>query len=127
MTKMESQAFDAASNVLEQERHKLLRKRLMLGLAGSVLVIGSGYAAYSHFYGSQFVATDNAYTAAETAQVTPAISGIVREVRVTDTQRVQRGEVLVVLDDTDAQPTTRTAATPKRCFCTMTPGGLCTN
>ena len=36
-----------------------------------------GYALYSHYYGSKFISTDNAYTAAENAQVTPAISGIV--------------------------------------------------
>jgi len=34
--------------------------------------------------------------------VTPAISGIVREVRVTDTQAVKQGDTLVVIDDTDA-------------------------
>src|SRR5262249_48687813 len=46
---------------------------------------------------------DNAYTAAETAQVTPALGGIVREVRVTDTSYVHKGDVLVVLDDVDAR------------------------
>jgi len=79
------------------------RKRSLLGLAGIVLVSGAAYAAYAHLYGSHFVSTDNAYTAAETAQVTPAISGIVKSVRVNDTQRVERGDILVVLDDTDAR------------------------
>jgi membrane fusion protein, multidrug efflux system len=49
------------------------------------------------------VSTDNAYVATETAQVTPAIAGIVREVHVADTQAVRRGDVVVVLDDVDAQ------------------------
>ncbi len=35
--------------------------------------------------------------------MTPAVGGIVREVRVTDTQSVKRGEIVVVLDDTDAK------------------------
>src|SRR4030095_15501901 len=65
--------------------------------------VSFGYWSYDHFYASHFVSTDNAYTAAETAQVTPAIGGIVREVRVSDTSYVHQGDVLVVLDDVDAR------------------------
>jgi membrane fusion protein (multidrug efflux system) len=47
--------------------------------------------------------TDNAYVNADSALVTPAIGGTVREVAVNDTQAVHKGEVLVRIDDTDAR------------------------
>jgi membrane fusion protein (multidrug efflux system) len=103
MTKMETQLLEAADVAIAESQQKSRRKRLLLALAATVLTIGTGYATYDHFYASKFVSTDNAYTAAEIAQVTPAVGGIVREVRVTDTQSVKRGEIVVVLDDTDAR------------------------
>ena len=103
MTKMETEVLAAADAALEESKSKARRKQMLLMLAGTVLTIGAGYYAYDHFYASKFVSTDNAYTAAEIAQVTPAVGGIVREVRVTDTQSVKRGEIVVMLDDTDAR------------------------
>jgi membrane fusion protein (multidrug efflux system) len=103
MTKMDQPLLDAAGEVALEARNKARRKRLLLTLAATVLTIGTGYGAYDHFYLSHFVSTDNAYTAAETAQLTPSISGIVREVLVTDTQAVKRGDIVVVLDDVDAK------------------------
>jgi len=79
------------------------RKRLFALLAAVVALGGAAFTVYEHDVAARYVSTDNAYTAAETAQVTPAVGGIVREVRVSDTQRVRRGDVLVVLDDTDAR------------------------
>jgi membrane fusion protein, multidrug efflux system len=93
------QALDAAAD--RERRSK--RKRRLFALGGSVLIKLLAFWAYSHFYASKFISTDNAYTAAETAQVTPSVGGIVRDVRVTDTSYVHRGDVLVVLDDTDAR------------------------
>jgi membrane fusion protein, multidrug efflux system len=103
MTTLEMNRLEAAADTALDARNKLRRKRLLLSLAIGLAIGGAAYAGYSHWYGSKFVSTDNAYTAAETAQVTPAIAGIVREVRVTDTQQVKRGDVVVVIDDTDAQ------------------------
>lgn len=79
------------------------RRRLFLILGAVVAKIALGYAWYQHSYASHFVSTDNAYTAAETAQVTPTVAGIVREVHVADTAQVNAGDILVVLDDTDAK------------------------
>src|SRR5689334_13596965 len=101
MTKMQPEAFAAATEVLD-EHAKVRRKRLLLALAAALGVCATATWSYSHFHGSKFVSTDNAYTAVETAQVTPAVSGIVREVLVADTQAVKRGAIVVALDDTDA-------------------------
>jgi len=45
--------------------------------------------------------TSNAYVAADAVQVTAQVSGIVSQVRVVDTQRVDKGDLLVALDDHD--------------------------
>jgi membrane fusion protein (multidrug efflux system) len=102
MTTLNTETLQKADQALDLDAKRKRKKRLMT-LAGVVLALGKGYWAYDYFYGSKFISTDNAYTAAETAQVTPSIGGIVREVRVTDTSYVKQGDVLVVLDDVDAR------------------------
>jgi len=102
MTTLETNKLEAADTALD-EQNKTRRKRMLWAVAAGIAICGTAYGSYSHWYGSKFVSTDNAYTAAETAQVTPAVAGIVREVRVTDTQQVKRGDIVVVIDDTDAQ------------------------
>ena len=97
MTKLETQTLDAAAEAAEDSRNKTKRKRLLLILGATVLSSAISYALYSHYYGSKFISTDNAYTAAENAQITPAISGIVREVRVNDTQRVIADTVVMTI------------------------------
>lgn len=103
MSKMEAEVVLAAEQAEADLKSRSRRKKLFLVLAAVVLKGAIGVWGYQHFYASRFVTTDNAYTGAETAQVTPAVAGIVREVRVTDTQAVKAGQVLVVLDDVDAR------------------------
>jgi len=106
MTTMNTEVLGQADQALEaaaDQAARAKRKRGLLVLGAVVLTLGTGYGAYSHFYASHFISTDNAYTAAETAQVTPSVGGIVSEVRVTDTSYVHKGDVLVVLDNVDAR------------------------
>jgi membrane fusion protein (multidrug efflux system) len=106
MSKMEPEVIEAAEKIEAAQvdaRNKQKRKKLFIALGATVLTAALGYGVYSYLYASRFVSTDNAYTAAETAQVTPAISGIVREVLVSDTQAVKKGQVMVLLDDVDAR------------------------
>lgn len=84
--------------VREQRRNKLLA-----GLAGVVVIAGAAAGAYWWLHASHFVSTDNAYAAAEVAQVTPSIGGTVLEVLVKDTQAVKKGDVLVRIHPTDAR------------------------
>ena len=102
MTTMNPEVFQAADAKLDA-LNKQRRKRMFLALAGTVAIGALGYGLYSYLYASNFVSTDDAYTSAETAQVTPAVAGIVHAVHVSDTQHVERGDVLVELDDTDAR------------------------
>ncbi len=75
----------------------------LLALVGVVGLTAVAVAAYWSLVASHFVSTDNAYTAVEVAQITPAVGGIVTEVKARDTQAVKKGDVLIVIDPTDAR------------------------
>lgn len=87
----------------EEQARKARRKKMFLGLAAGVVLLGTGYYAYDVFVASRHAVTDNAYVGANVAQITPLIGGPVAQVLVDDSQQVKRGDVLVRLDDTDAK------------------------
>ena len=80
-----------------------LRTRLFAGLGAVVLLAGLGFGGGKLIDGSTHVSTDNAYVDATSAQVTALVGGPVQSVPVYDTEPVKAGQVLVVLDDTDAR------------------------
>jgi len=79
------------------------RRRLFALLAAALALGAIGTGVYWYTHGSRYVSTDNAYAAAEVAMVTPSVGGTIKEVRVIDTQKVKKGDILVVIDDTDAR------------------------
>jgi len=88
------------------------RRKRVLGfalLALGIAVTGGGYYKYWKLVASRYVSTDNAYTAAEVAVVTAEIDGPVAAVNVVDSQAVQRGDILIVIDDTDTKLALRQA------------------
>ena len=94
---------DPSADAAEKAARTAKRKRLFLAFAGGFALIGGGYYGYDTLVASHHVVTDNAYVGADVAQVTPLIGGPVRDVLVQDAQQVRRGDILVRLDDTDAQ------------------------
>lgn len=82
---------------------KAQRRTWLIRLALVVAAIALIYATWYMLVGRNHVGTDNAYVNAEVAQVTPLISGQAIEVRVKDTQAVKRGDILVLLDPTNAR------------------------
>jgi membrane fusion protein (multidrug efflux system) len=98
-----TQAIEASTPT--DSNRKLRGKRILLlsALAVAVAATGGGSWAYWKLVASRFVSTDNAYTAAEVATVTAEIDGQVADIRVVDSQKVGRGDILVVIDDTDAR------------------------
>ena len=99
MSEMPENTAASSPNSANEQR----RKTLLLGLAGVVGASALAAGAYWFFYASHFVSTDNAYAAVEIAQITPEVGGTIREVRVTDTQTEKKGDILVVIDPTDAR------------------------
>ncbi|MFZ0422891.1 MAG: efflux RND transporter periplasmic adaptor subunit [Xanthobacteraceae bacterium] len=69
--------------------------RWVLYLVLPLVLIGGGYW---YVTGGQVMSTDNAYINAETVGVSTDVSGIVKEIGVTDNQRVEAGQVLYRLD-----------------------------
>jgi membrane fusion protein, multidrug efflux system len=85
------------------------RNRLFGILGMALLVIGLGVAIWWFVTQRGRVETDNAYVGADSALVTALVPGPVAEVRVGGTQTVKKGDVLVVLDDSDAKIDVATA------------------
>jgi len=102
MSHSDSQAINTLAESVAADKASRKRNQLFSIFAGVVAVAAIGYGSYWHFIGSRYVVTDNAYTAAEISQVTPAVNGIVSAVNVVDTQYVKQGDVLVVIDSRDA-------------------------
>lgn len=98
------------STLNESSSNNRKRRILLFSLlALTIAVAGGGGWAYWRLVASRYVSTDNAYTAAEVATVTAEIDGKVAEVPVVDSQTVKRGDILVVIDDTDARLALRQA------------------
>ncbi|HEY6095506.1 MAG TPA: efflux RND transporter periplasmic adaptor subunit, partial [Gallionellaceae bacterium] len=106
-----NQAIESAITIdIEMNSHRRKRRTLLFSLLGlTVAVAAGGSWAYWELVGSHYASTDNAYTATEVATITAEIEGPVADVRVVDSQNVMRGDILVVLDDTDARLALRQA------------------
>lgn len=89
-------ASEAAPETNGARRAKLLRI-----LAIVVLTIAILWGLWYFLTQAGRVHTDNAYVGADSAQVTALVSGPVKEVRVSGTQAVKKGDILVILDDAD--------------------------
>jgi len=114
LTSIETNDIDAASTPAHTTPPNP-RKKMFALLAAAVVAVGATWGGYEFLVAAHYVSTENAYVGAETAQITPAVGGTVREVRVIDTQAVKKGDVLVVIDDTDARlEVERTAAELQR-------------
>ena len=79
------------------------RKRWLIRLVIFIAVGAAAWAAWYLLIGRNQVSTENAYVNAEMAQVTPLIAGQVIDVRVKDTQTVRKGDILLVIDPTNAK------------------------
>ncbi len=78
------------------------RRWQLLGLLAAVVLLGTiGAGLWWLLVASHEVSTDNAYVGADTAEVTPLISGQVINVLAAETQRVKVGQPLVLIDPAD--------------------------
>lgn len=94
---------ETSSDVISDARQASKRKKGFAALGLTVLVIGGSVFAFNAVFGGRTVSTNNAYVGANIAQVTALVGGPVKTVLVSDAQAVKKGDILVVLDDRDAQ------------------------
>ena len=83
-------------------RRSAPRRRLRTGffVLLPILLIGGGY---KYITGGQVMSTDDAYAEADKVGVSTDVSGIVKDVDVTENQHVEAGQVLYRLDDAPFQ------------------------
>src|SRR6202040_2363814 len=74
-------------------------RRLVRGALFSLLPLALLAGGYWYVTGGQVMSTDDAYVEADKVGVSTDVSGIVKEVDVTENQRVAAGQVLYRLDD----------------------------
>lgn len=79
------------------------RKFFFKILAISVSSLIAIYLLYYSLISSNHVTTDNAYVGAEVAQINAATGGVIKKISATDTQEVEAGDILVIIDDADAK------------------------
>ena len=93
-------AVDSETPAAAEGRPATRRKALRI-LALVVVTIAALWGIWYFLTQAGRVSTDNAYVGADSAAVTALVSGPVKEVRVSGTQAVKKGDVLVILDDAD--------------------------
>jgi membrane fusion protein (multidrug efflux system) len=79
------------------------RTLLLSGLAALVVLGAVIWGLYYLLVSSHYVSTDDAYVGADTAEITPLISGQVIGLPVVETQGIKAGQTVLVLDPADAQ------------------------
>lgn len=85
----------------EKDEAMAKRRKLLRLLAIAVVSIAVIWGLWYVLTQAGRVSTDNAYVGADSATVTALVSGPVKAVRVSGTQMVKKGDVLVILDETD--------------------------
>lgn len=98
-----AQTLEADSGNATRASRSLWRNRLFAGLGLLAVIVAIVWGAWWYLVSSNYVSTDNAYVDASSAAITPQVAGTIQSVAVTETQRVRRGDVLIVLDPSDAQ------------------------
>lgn len=79
------------------------RTRRLLLLAALILGVAGAYGSYWYLHARFFESTDDAYVASDVVQITSEVAGAVKAVYVDDTQHVERGQLLVEIDRSDAE------------------------
>lgn len=79
------------------------RNRALLILAVVAVVGGLVWLTHRYLVGRYYQTTDDAYISSDLVQITSEVPGTVIAVKVDDTQSVERGQVLALLDPADAQ------------------------
>lgn len=100
----------AENNLNNQNIKKEKAKKRIFIFLIILAAIGIIYATYWILYGRNFVETDDAYVNGNQNVITSQVGGTVTKIYVEDTQFVEKGQLLAVLDDIDYKITLENAA-----------------
>jgi membrane fusion protein, multidrug efflux system len=79
------------------------RRKRLFTIFGGVIVVAALATGLWFWFTANHVTTDNAYVDADLVQVTPLYGGPVAAAYVSNTEVVNKGQLLVLLDDADAK------------------------
>lgn len=100
-----SNSSDSSKVVESQnEDQKIKRKKAIKKISIFLIiltVLGIIYGAYWLLYGRNYVKTDDAYVNGNQNIITSQVGGTVTQIYIEDTQFVEKGQLLAVLDDID--------------------------
>ncbi|MEF1230917.1 biotin/lipoyl-binding protein, partial [Vibrio fortis] len=85
-----------------QTKNKKRNKAPLIATA-IMLALGLGGGSYWYGYGQYFESTDNAYLQGDITNISPKVSGYIVTSHVHDNQVVNKGDLLVEIDDRDYQ------------------------
>ena len=103
MTDAQNSELDGAkTEELSDAALKHKRKKALTVVGLILLIVALAYAVWAIFF-NHFISTDNASVGAETASITSMVNGQVAEVLVSDTKAVKKGDLLLRIDNRDAE------------------------
>ncbi|MEP7324365.1 MAG: biotin/lipoyl-binding protein, partial [Gemmatimonadota bacterium] len=100
---MDSELDDIESGVPLVPPPANTRKRLILGVAAVLVLLGVVWGVRTWLYARGHEVTDNAQIEGHVVPVIPKVSGFIEKVYVGDNQLVKEGDTLVVLDRRDLE------------------------
>ncbi|MER8499566.1 HlyD family secretion protein [Mesorhizobium sp. M0208] len=87
---------------LAPAKKKRSMRSMLLPIIGLALLGAGAWYGYDYWTDGRFmISTDDAYVQADTAFISPKISGYVDQVKVTENQQVKAGDPLLIVDDGD--------------------------
>lgn len=87
---------------LASAKKKRPMRSMLLPIIGLALLGAGAWYGYDYWTDGRFmISTDDAYVQADTAFISPKISGYVDQVKVTENQQVKAGDPLLIVDDGD--------------------------
>ncbi|MER8545897.1 HlyD family secretion protein [Mesorhizobium sp. M0684] len=87
---------------LAPAKKKRSMRSMLLPIIGLALLGAGAWYGYDYWTNGRFmITTDDAYVQADTAFISPKISGYVDQVKVTENQQVKAGDPLLIVDDGD--------------------------
>lgn len=89
----------AATGKLAAPRGRLSRRTILWGGGLLLAVIAAAWGVHYWLNGRFIMSTDDAYVGGDISALAPQVSGLVAEVAVTDNEAVQKGQLLIKLDD----------------------------